>query len=376
MVLLAAVVDVPSGSAQSPAELRTQRERVREQQARVAAQIDVAMAEDDKIEAALAALDAHVTTEEALLRGAQSAVARAEQEVERAKTDERRVSGEVTGLEATIRDTAVRAFMGTAPPSDVLVQSSDLSERARRAVLFDAAFGRLEDLHDRLQSAREDLQIAREEAEAGLATAASRREEVARRVAEVAAARDQQATLAAEVELRIERQLSEAASLSQLDQQLSAEIVRRQEALARQNRAASGRVSGGTSTSGSVPTRSVNGIRVHVSIADQLAGLLAAAAADGIVLSGGGYRDSADQIRLRQAHCPDPESSPASSCRPPTARPGLSMHEQGLAIDFTYRGSVISSRSSPAFRWLAANASSYGLYNLPSEPWHWSTNGN
>ncbi len=27
-------------------------------------------------------------------------------------------------------------------------------------------------------------------------------------------------------------------------------------------------------------------------------------------------------------------------------------------------------------QWLAANASSYGFYNLPSEPWHWSTTGN
>jgi hypothetical protein len=52
------------------------------------------------------------------------------------------------------------------------------------------------------------------------------------------------------------------------------------------------------------------------------------------------------------------------------------MHERGLAIDFTTHGSTIQSRSSPAFQWLSANASSYGLYNLPSEPWHWSTNGN
>ena len=52
------------------------------------------------------------------------------------------------------------------------------------------------------------------------------------------------------------------------------------------------------------------------------------------------------------------------------------MHEQGLAVDFTWNGSVISSRSSPAFQWLAAHAGSYGFYNLPSEPWHWSVNGN
>ena len=52
------------------------------------------------------------------------------------------------------------------------------------------------------------------------------------------------------------------------------------------------------------------------------------------------------------------------------------MHERGLAIDFTYNGRIIGSRSGPAWSWLSANAASYGLYNLPSEPWHWSTTGN
>ena len=51
------------------------------------------------------------------------------------------------------------------------------------------------------------------------------------------------------------------------------------------------------------------------------------------------------------------------------------MHEQGKAIDFTYNGRTIGSRSSPAFRWLRDNAGRYGFKNLPSEPWHWSTNG-
>ncbi|MPZ73317.1 MAG: hypothetical protein GEU74_08820 [Nitriliruptorales bacterium] len=27
------------------------------------------------------------------------------------------------------------------------------------------------------------------------------------------------------------------------------------------------------------------------------------------------------------------------------------------------------------FTWMTRNAKTYGLYNLPSEPWHWSTNG-
>jgi LAS superfamily LD-carboxypeptidase LdcB len=66
---------------------------------------------------------------------------------------------------------------------------------------------------------------------------------------------------------------------------------------------------------------------------------------------------------------------PASQCRPPTARPGTSQHEKGLAIDFTYNGRLIRSRSSAGYQWLAANAAAYGFKNLPSEPWHWSTTG-
>jgi hypothetical protein len=47
------------------------------------------------------------------------------------------------------------------------------------------------------------------------------------------------------------------------------------------------------------------------------------------------------------------------------------MHEQGLAIDFDN-----CSYGSTVYNWLSAHAASYGLYNLPGESWHWSTNGN
>jgi LAS superfamily LD-carboxypeptidase LdcB len=52
-------------------------------------------------------------------------------------------------------------------------------------------------------------------------------------------------------------------------------------------------------------------------------------------------------------------------------RPGQSQHEVGLAIDFN----SCSSRGTACFGWLAGNASRFGFYNLPSEPWHWSING-
>jgi D-alanyl-D-alanine carboxypeptidase len=51
------------------------------------------------------------------------------------------------------------------------------------------------------------------------------------------------------------------------------------------------------------------------------------------------------------------------------------MHERGLAIDFTFDGQIIRSRGSAGFQWMAANAPRFGFTNLPSEPWHWSSNG-
>lgn len=130
---------------------------------------------------------------------------------------------------------------------------------------------------------------------------------------------------------------------------------------------------------GSVPLVDVRGIVVNVSIGPQLAALLSAADAAGFNFTGGGYRDSAQQIALRRAHCGPSDFAiyemSAAQCHPPTARPGSSMHEQGLAVDFAINGSAIGSHSDPAFQWMAANAARFGFYNLASEPWHWSTNG-
>lgn len=123
----------------------------------------------------------------------------------------------------------------------------------------------------------------------------------------------------------------------------------------------------------------VGGIPVHKSIASKVSGLLNAATAAGFSLSGGGYRDSQSQINTRMANCGttyyDIYLKPSGLCTPPTAIPGRSMHERGLALDLKSGGFLITSRSNPAFIWLSANAAKYGFYNLPSEPWHWSTTG-
>jgi N-acetylmuramoyl-L-alanine amidase-like protein/putative peptidoglycan binding protein/D-alanyl-D-alanine carboxypeptidase-like protein len=126
----------------------------------------------------------------------------------------------------------------------------------------------------------------------------------------------------------------------------------------------------------------VRGITVARQIAPKIDALLAAAETDGVRLGGGGFRTPQEQIALRKKHCGgsdyDIYEKPADQCSPPTAKPGRSNHERGLAIDFTYNGKTIpneNKESNPGYRWLVANAHRFGLKNLKSEAWHWSVDG-
>jgi len=126
----------------------------------------------------------------------------------------------------------------------------------------------------------------------------------------------------------------------------------------------------------------VGGIVVASDIGRRVRGLLVHAADDGFKLGGYGYRDHARQVQLRAQNCGpryyDIYVKSSSMCSPPTAVPGRSLHEKGLAIDFHRKlsgGGIGSIAGTKAFDWLKKNAKTYGLYNLPSEPWHWSTKG-
>lgn len=112
----------------------------------------------------------------------------------------------------------------------------------------------------------------------------------------------------------------------------------------------------------------VQGIKVNVRIASNVDALLNASRAAGVTMSGGGFRTMADQQNTYNRNCG------GGSCSPPTAKPGYSNHQMGLAIDFTQGGTILNSRS-PGFNWLKANADKYGLQNFPPEPWHWSVDG-
>lgn len=122
-------------------------------------------------------------------------------------------------------------------------------------------------------------------------------------------------------------------------------------------------------------TTAIYGVTVHQSVGYAFKRMVEAAKADGIALSGGGFRTKERQIELRKINgCPDVWTAPASSCRVPTAIPGRSLHEIGLAVDITSGGRTIGANT-PAFKWLVVHAAAYGYVNLPSEAWHWSITG-
>lgn len=110
---------------------------------------------------------------------------------------------------------------------------------------------------------------------------------------------------------------------------------------------------------------------VNASWSPVIVKMIEAMKAEGVNFTGGGYRTYQEQIRLRVVNgCPDIYNAPASSCGTPTAPPGSSNHELGLAIDF-HNCSV---RSTLCHQWLKKYADPQ-IINLPSEAWHWSIDG-
>jgi len=118
--------------------------------------------------------------------------------------------------------------------------------------------------------------------------------------------------------------------------------------------------------------------RVSTTIGTNFASMMNAASSAGINMGcAASFRDPADQIRLRRQNCGttqyDIYQKPSGQCSPPTAIPGTSMHEKGLAVDLNCNGASFA--GTRCFSWMVSNAHTYGFYNYAPEPWHWSTTG-
>ncbi len=356
---------------------REERDRVREQAADVAAQLDGLAADAAEVGEALDALAANVQAKRAQLQDARRAARTALAEAEAARVEEQRLEQAIVDLEAELADIAVESYIRP-PESDLaaVYDTDAINETAVAEALLATQGNSQRDVMDQLRATEDDLTRQRVAAEEAAQRAELLRGETEARYEELRAAQAQQVELARQIEERINHAAAEAAALEEEEAELSEQIAEEAAQFASYIQGINLGPMGTPYQSGPVSVQDAgNGIVVNVSIVDQVRSMISAAAADGVYLSGGGYRDPQQQIALRQAHCGSSYyaiyQAPSSSCSPPTAIPGTSMHEQGLAIDFdncSYGGAV--------YNWLSANAASYGLYNLPGESWHWSTNGN
>lgn len=421
------------------AEARGERDAVRDQQDRIGDELDVLSASDAQIDAALDQLDAALAAQEAVLKEALEAADAAAADERQAEADLRTAERDVAILEQAIVEMAVASYVHPPTSDLVQsLQAQSLSDAVIQQIYLDARAQRDLSLLDLLEEAEQLAEDRAAEVEAAAVAAAEAVEAADAELLRLDDERQHQARFAADLQGRIDGALAEAAALADLDAELSERIVAEQAALIARlppppepelvdvaelpspgvpgtvpttvpiptrptpaiapaapgapaptttttRPAASPTTTRPPSTSSprpSTPTpplRTVQGFTVHAGIADDVDAMLTAAAADGIRFGGSAYRSTERQIQLRIANCGPTEYDiwyrPASSCSPPTAVPGRSLHEQGRALDLTYDGRLITSRANLGFQWLAANAASYGLFNLPSEPWHWSTTG-
>jgi len=426
-LLIGTFVSIPpaSSAGKSSAQLRKEKAAIQQQvnqlrkerdvfqkevldQARI---VDTATAEVSEVEQALADLELLVAEQRDDLTRAEQALEGAVLSVSAAEQQSAELASQQADLNSQVNDLALQTYIGrdsTIEGSFGLARTGDIYKAARVQTLIGAAFGDINNTSDQLRALQVDTQVATKALNEAVTQRELLRGEAEIQLDQLLEAVGLQAQIVFEAENRLEARLYEAAALAELDAEMAkkieaeqndlakvvqaekakraeeerlrreAERKRREAEEARQRRLL-GIADAPTSTNfDKSELTTVWGIQVHESIADKLLALLRAASQDGIRLGGGGYRSSQSQINLRRAHCGTSNwaiySKPSYQCSPPTARPGASMHERGLAVDFTQNGRALWSNTS-GYRWLKRNASKYGLRNLPSEPWHWSVNG-
>lgn len=381
-----------SAYAGTSSDPRKERQAVRNKKAQVAGKVDALKASSDQVNDALDALEQNVAEAESDYSSARKAAITAAANAEDAISSAEAKTVALAEAQAKLQSLAMRSYVegAEAESGGIEMLTSDPASGLIRSGYSAVSSANVGDTVDEIRQRSQDLANLQMRAEQAAALADQQKAAEADQLSEVSKRQGEQQELADKLEARLERTLSEASSLAELDANLSQQIAKQDAALAarlakaRRSANSGGASSGGTSSRGNVvgidSTTMAGGFRVHVDIANNVSRMVSAASADGLNLGGSGWRSSDGQVALRRSNCGSSEysiwSAPASSCRPPTARPGASMHERGKAIDFTCNGSLINSRSNSCYRWLAENASSYGFYNLPSEPWHWSTNGN
>ncbi|MFT7473109.1 MAG: LAS superfamily LD-carboxypeptidase LdcB [Verrucomicrobiales bacterium] len=365
-------------------ELKEEREQIQVEVAASAVKVVAADADFTVVGQALDDINGLVDLQQARLADAEQAVRSAEQLVAQAEARRQEIDAEIGGLWTLVSDLAVAAFTGEAGENGedltAFLLNDDPTEAVRRRSLVEFQTGNLADGLDRMRQLNAEAAQVEDDRVRAVDAALLNKNEVIDRQVELDAALDAQVELVLDVEARLEARLAEAQFLEEIDSEKAAEIRQQEESIARRIREETARRAAAEAArraalrpkpANAADVVEAEGFWVHKDVQDNVARMIRDAREDGVRLSGYGYRSSQRTAELRVINgCPDVYNAPPSRCRIPTARPGQSMHERGLAIDFQscWRGS-------DCYVWLTNNAGKYGYHNLPSESWHWSTNG-
>ena len=378
---IAATGPIAVAQDKPPDELREERKQVKEKEVETQEEIEELLGDLDNLEIAFNNLVAAADSADEAVDAAIRKLSDAQAEQARTATRIAELEAEIAETRLLLQQSAISAYTSfQGPNSEQTALSSDPWQQARSQSLRRFANRSTEDLLDAFRGQAAELEALREESDRYINELEELRNDALEREDNFNRAVAREGHALETIENRRIDLITELESLENQSVELADRITREVDRLAAIAAAARRRAQGVTvPPNAPVELASVWGIVVNVLIVEELEGLLVAMEAEGFTVSGGGYRDNSRQIELRRQHCGTSDYAvyqmPASQCSPPTARPGFSQHQVGLAVDFTHNGRIIRSRNTAVFQALTRIAPDYGFVNLPSEPWHWSTTG-
>ncbi len=207
----------------TPQEARDQRDRIKREQADIAAKLVPLEATEDDLERALAIITSHVQAQQQRVSETTADADDAQRRADSLAVEVRSLEVGITDLERQVRERAIAAYVdpgGRNSPEELILKSGDLTQAERQRVLLDQVNGADADARDRLRAERLRLADIRVEAEAAAAEASQKQAEAQDELRVLATAHEQQRKVKAEIDARIADYRVHALELAKQDGEL------------------------------------------------------------------------------------------------------------------------------------------------------------
>jgi murein DD-endopeptidase MepM/ murein hydrolase activator NlpD len=217
------------------ADVRHQRDLVRQQEADVKVQINLAVASDDQVEAEAARLARAVTAEQAAEADAQSAVRAADVQVTQSQARLDDIDRRVAATHKALVDRAVELYKHPFQTQQLLLNGvDDMNQYAERQALISVAVEGSVDVIDVYRAQHLDEQAARRQLDRSRAEAVARRSSLAAQAARLTTAQQAAGRAHSALQARIADLEFETQGLAQQEAKLQAQLAAQEAALARQ----------------------------------------------------------------------------------------------------------------------------------------------